>query len=597
MHSARLAISISCLLLCGSVFAAPDLSRFYRPIAPWSGQMILPTVDQRAADGSVPFLVYSSPQRDLVGTVLRLAWDGSTSENAWFDQARPDVVFDQKARELGERFGCRFPTALDGWRRVSPLESLPANRGEGTIEVVLANPVLRNGVLYVTREPVQMNGTRVCLARFEGPADGNRRRIRHFNPRTGFFTGPEEVVTVLPAMGKPGVPPQTSTDAIERSPSNAQGWYLYGRDARGGFLVESIEPRQVTMAWAPCAVSGREPIKQYVSHQHFEYFMQPGAVRVSVFEPRKDQEPNVSGAGMTAYASKVWPVGTRALLIHLFGWRKFADGPAGTEDSLSEAFDLVTGHFSFGVAEVVADPFTGEPRWDIEYKQVYGHNREEIVSGSMKWHAYMGNLQRGWMYSIPVSDTIVRIPELDSYDIDGTVVDPLQGLLRQLDRMMSLYRVGGGTGCAIIRPDISCVQDSHCALYAGLCALVDNLARRPDVVRWRAAKGPDDEEVQRFARLEGLAKDVERSILSNGIVQANWKDFVRSPLGTRNPSKIQSFINTLVSLNTVFPRAAHDNLLHVAADHDYPMWNILTVQAGGTMPGVIPLKPTSLRIK
>ena len=35
---------------------------------------------------------------------------------------------------------------------------------------------------------------------------------------------------------------------------------------------------------------------------------------------------------------------------------------------------------AFGFAEVVKDRFTGEPRWDIEYKQVDGHNREEVVS-------------------------------------------------------------------------------------------------------------------------------------------------------------------------------------------------------------------------
>ncbi len=45
-----------------------------------------------------------------------------------------------------------------------------------------------------------------------------------------------------------------------------------------------------------------------------------------------------------------------------------------------DMLNLVTGHFAFGFAEVVKDRFTGEPRWDIEYKQVYGHNREEVVS-------------------------------------------------------------------------------------------------------------------------------------------------------------------------------------------------------------------------
>jgi hypothetical protein len=31
---------------------------------------------------------------------------------------------------------------FDGWSSISPLESLPANRSEGTIEVMLKEPVL-----------------------------------------------------------------------------------------------------------------------------------------------------------------------------------------------------------------------------------------------------------------------------------------------------------------------------------------------------------------------------------------------------------------------------------------------------------------------
>jgi predicted Abi (CAAX) family protease len=463
---------------------------------------------------------------------------------------------------------------------------------------MLKEPVLRGGVLYVEHEPVQVNGSEVCLARFEGPAEGDRRRIRHFSPRSGFFTGPEETVIIMSAVDRPDeVPVNTSTAEIEQSPLNAQGWYLYGKHIRGGFLVKSIEPRQVTRAWAPCAVSGAERIKQYVSHEHFDYFLKPEMARISVFEPRAELEPNVTGAGMSDYAARVWPVGSKGLLIHLFGWRKFENAPGGKGDKLSEMLDLVTGHFSFGIAEVVLDPFTREPRWDIEYKQVYGHNREEVVSGSMKWHAYMGNLQRGWMYCLPVSDTIVKIPELEPYVLGNQTVDPLNGLARELERMMALYRVGGGTGCSIIRPDLSCVQDSHCALYSGLRLFLDQVANRPEFVQGLGAPGPRNADASRFERLRRLAVDVEKLILSNGIVQANWKDFARNPLGTRHPGTVQSLINTLASLQTVFPRAAHDHLLHFAADRGYPMWNILTVQVGGKMPGVTPLKPTSLRIK
>ena len=163
------------LVLPASVFSATgqtgECSQFYRPIAPWAGQLILPDPGKRAADGSVPFLVFNSPKPELVGRFLRVARDDSQPDDGWFQKARPKVVFAPKTRANGEKAGCRFPTVLDGWDAVSPLDSLPANRSEGTIEVVLKDPVLRGETLFIKDEPVQVNGSHVCLAKFEGPAD------------------------------------------------------------------------------------------------------------------------------------------------------------------------------------------------------------------------------------------------------------------------------------------------------------------------------------------------------------------------------------------------------------------------------------------
>ena len=594
----RVALLLACAVLA---FVGPanavtaDCSQFYRPIAPWTGQMILPDLGKRAPDGSVPFLVFTSPQQNLVGRILRLAWDDSQPEDGWFQKSRPKVVFDPKTRATGEKAGCRFPTILDGWDAVSPLESLPANRHEGTIEVVLKNPILRGETLLVRDEPVQVNGSHVCLAKFVGPADGNQRRIKHFNPRTGFFTGPEEIVTIMPAKARPDdSAPNTSTEKIEESPLNDQGWYMYGKKIRGSFLVKSLEPRVVTRAFPPCLVGGKDRVKDYVARNHFDN-LKPQLARVSIFEPRQDMIPDQTGTGMTGYTERVWPVGTRALLIHLFGWRKLEGAPPSKGDQVSAMLDLVTGHFSFGIAEVIKDPFTGEPRWDIEYKQVYGHNREEVVSGSMKWHAYMGNLRRGWMYCLPVSDTIIGIPELQPFTIGNETIDPLRGLSRELERMMALYRVGGGTGCATIRPDVSCVQDSHAALYSGIHILLEKLGEQPAVKQWLQSKGASDPEVQRFNSLKRLGADIEHAITSFSTAQGSWKDFYANPLGTRPPGSANPILNTLLSLNTLFPRGAHDQFLQMAADRGYPMWSILTVQIGGLMPGVIPLKPNTPR--
>jgi predicted Abi (CAAX) family protease len=564
---------------------------WYRPIAPWVGQIILPPLERRHPDGSVPFLVYCSPDPALIGRILRLAWHPQQATEGWFFKARPDVTFDRRKQSIGEKAGCRFPTQIAGWRSVSALESLPANRSESTIEVSLENPVLHNGALYITREPIQVNGALVCLARFEGAASGNLRRIRHFNPHSREFDGPSEVVTIMPVKPPAGKgPPQTSTTGIEDADGNRLGWYLYGKRGRNGFLVKSIEPRAPLMLTPHQEVTSTDNVQQYLTKGVYEG-LKPDLTRVTRLEPTLQ---NLAGGKQTDRGLSVdhaWPIGSRGLLVHLFGWRRVEGEKRGVMDRLG----IVTGHFSFGIAEVVQDPFTSEPRWRIVYHQVYGHNREEVVSGSIAWHAYMGNLRRGWMYSIPVHDTIIRLPELHPFVIGGRRIDPLRGLARELERMMALYRVGGGSGCSIVRPDVSCVQDAHCALYAALHEFTETVAAHPETRRWlkEGPAGGHDPERARFERLKSLAAEVHRIILTPLGPQGNWRQFVDNPIGTRDPLGARIIVDLLLSTRTIFPRHATDRLLKLAAKRGYPMWSILTVQVGGRIPGIIAQPATS----
>lgn len=549
---------------------------FYKPIGEWAGQIILPPSGRRLENGSVPFLVFCSPQKELIGRILQLSWDPSAKAENWFYDLSVDVNFDPGTRAFGEKAGCRFPTILDGWKKVSPLESLAANRSEGTIEVVLKNPVLKGSTIFIAQEPAQVNGSLVCLAKFTGKAEGNLRKIAHYNPATRKFDGPEEIVTIMPRKAHKGEDaPNTSVELIEKSGMNTGGWYLYGKRLKNTFLVKALEPRLPLLVRPTVCISDVSSIRDYASKRVFDD-LKPGIYRTTLCAD--DQSMSVN---------KQWPVGRKYLLMHLFGWRKLAAAKPGVMDLLN----LVTGHFAFGFAQIVKDGFTGEPRWDIEYKQVYGHNREEVVSGSLKWHAYMGNLRRGWMYSIPVADTIFDIPELQPYKINGRTVDPMRGLARELEKMMAKYRVGSGSGCSMVRPDVSCVQDSHCALNSGLDLLINGLGKHPDVIAWQKAGSAD---AKRFQSLKELAREVEKTITSFGIKQGNWKEFIETPFGTRNPGKIRAIINSLKSVRTVFPRGAYDHLMTLSAKKNYPMWTILTCQIGGLIPGLVPQKPTSL---
>jgi predicted Abi (CAAX) family protease len=78
--------------------------------------------------------------------------------------------------------------------------------------------------------------------------------------------------------------------------------------------------------------------------------------------------------------ARPWAIGDHALLIHAFGG---IGGPGGEP---TPGF-TVTGHFAFGEAEVIADPFGGEPRFDLRYHQIYANNPDGIVAGSQEWSA------------------------------------------------------------------------------------------------------------------------------------------------------------------------------------------------------------------
>jgi predicted Abi (CAAX) family protease len=145
-----------------------------------------------------------------------------------------------------------------------------------------------------------------------------------------------------------------------------------------------------------------------------------------------------------------WQIGDQAVVLHNFG------GIGGIDGETISGF-TVTGHFAFGQATVIADPFTGEPRFALRYHQIYANNPNGIVAGSQDWSAFMGNLQRGWMGTRPVSDVLVQG--------DSAL---LPELAIQAQVLMARYRTGDGTGVSTVTPATSCVQDSSQALWIAI---------------------------------------------------------------------------------------------------------------------------------
>ncbi|MFZ5950767.1 MAG: hypothetical protein ACOYXC_08675 [Candidatus Rifleibacteriota bacterium] len=558
----------------GAAYASKSVQKkFYQPIGKWTGRLYLPKSGKRDIAGGVVIRLENCPDPAMRGKLFWIRWDTREPWEKWFYGLRYDVKIDPEELEKALQNGLNPPVTLNGWKKVSPLESLAGAR-PGDMTVMLKNPVWTGKVLLIKEEPVQICGAHYALVKFLGPAGENRQRVVHFNPATGDFSGPKEIVTIPATFFSRANTPiaRSSTVNIEKSPLNDEGWYIYGRHRGRMFEVEALEPRTAFALNSDISVSGKNEVKSYISREHFDNLRQ-GLVQRTEMVP--DQEHS-------------WQEGDRGLLIHVFGWREHP-----SEKSNPMMMGLVTGHFAFGMAEVVRCPFSGDLRWDYEYRQAYAHNREGIVAGSSKWHCYSGSLKRGWMYTIPISDTVIRIPELDPYDFDGWPVKPWSGLNRQFEKMQALYRTGAGTGISSVRPDISCVQDSHAALYSALRVFEETIAKTGAVKKWLGNNQADPDEIKRYLKLLLLVRDLKKSITTFGIAQSNWRDFFKQPLAARKGNMVKSLINAILSKRSVFPRKGNDNLLRLAADKGYQMWSILTCQIGGDIPDLEPLAPSS----
>lgn len=546
---------------------------WYKPIGDWTGNLILPAPDQRLPDGSVFINITNAPDATLVGKTLRLAAKPGSRLDEWASRIKADVEIPAKARENALKSGTRIPFKLDGWKSVGILESLAAARPQ---EMAVLLPVAEydGERICIEEEPVQINGSQKTLAKFIGPAIGDYRKIVHFDPITQAFTGLQEFVAISPRFFRKASDtiPMTDTHGLEDSAANAEGWYLYGRPGDPIFQVEALEPRAALRITQAETIRGKEAIKANLAEKQF-------ADLTSDLTRQTLWAPAASGGELA------WEVGSRGLLVHLFGWRA---SPAEKKNG-GVVLGIVTGHFSFGEARVVRCPFTGESRWDIDYFQIYCHNQNWIVSGSQKWHAYLGNLRRGWMYTVPVSDTIVQLPGQGRIGSGPNGFDFFQALRRQFGIMMAIYRTGTGRGITTVRTDISCVQDSHGALYGAFREFEAFLRpqQRTDKAGGETVANP------LLEKLTTLVQDIEASITFHGIPSGKWKAFFEKPASQRYSNIFTVVLDSMLSAGTIFPRNAHDRMIEMMADHGLPMYNILVSHIAGRIEGLTPLAASS----
>lgn len=575
----------------------------YQPVSQWGGRLILPPEDETGVDW-VWLEVYNAPPeaQQLIGQTVRLEWSQERLVQDYVKLVTTGIYLNPDTRASVNR-GQVHPVRLNGRPRVGPLQSLAGVRSEDDLVVALdkVTVVSADGAdptLQIAADPVQVGGRAYGLVQVVAPepmeskdeaardCPGNGEcpiefyRVRHYNRATGQFDGLEEVIRfpqVEPAADRFGVFHSTPNQ-WEQSPAGKDGWYIYGdKNAEGMFEVEAIEPRALLRLEADREIAGVEAGKTYIDVENWENT-----------EARKGTIETVSIASDAATASE-WQEGDRGLVLHLFG-------SVGGDRGLSPMFGLVNGHFSFGLAQVVREPITGELQFAVEYRQVYTHNYEGIVSGAIARSEFAGDLRRGWMGVRPFSDAIVKLDTItEDYNFDGITISPLTELMNQLTVITSRYRTGDGTGNSSVTPSTSCVQDSNQALYITIERIKQQVRNSREIQAWLQAN-PDDPQTLRFRRLVSLGSALEKQLAPTGVVRPDWKQNARVLTGiassrerlVRDPSSLS---RALLSWRSILPRRAHDELGKLFLEHGAQLWVLRTNQVGGWDEGIEPLAP------
>lgn len=585
-----------------SLDLADTASTNYQPIGLWMGRLILPSTQcKNFQDDAVQFQVYHTPAEfaHLVGKVVNLTWVEKSDVQDFIRALTLDVRFNHET-EVSQNQGNVLPDRLNGRTRVGPLESLAGARTLNDIIVKLELPVEIDDrprllqrdpptdkdvslTLKIARPPVQITGRFFSLVKILHRLDaaGDRFAVCHYHRPSQQFDGDQETVRIPQVRADRNGLFRSKIDRLEQSPLNSSGWYIYGaKDTTGTFVVQALEPRALTKIVPDRVYFGLPSGLNYLERLNWENVeARKGTLTTTLLDP----------TGNPQQTPVAWKEGDKALVMHIYG------GIGGTKGEATAPFGVVTGHFAYGIARVVRDPFTDELRFDINYCQVYAHNPDGIISGTATWANYMGDLQRGWLGSRPVSDVLIQLDCItEDYDFDGIRVSPLTELQQQLEDMMARYRHGDGDGAALVTPVTSCVQDSNQALYIAIQHLERQVARQPQILAWLRSH-PNHPQTLRFTRLQALGTALEKLLVPMGIVRPDWERNARQLAGiTPQPNLLRAAYKTATSWRTMLPRFAYDEIARVFLKQGAKLWFLRTNQVGGFDPDILPKAPTRL---
>jgi predicted Abi (CAAX) family protease len=364
--------------------------------------------------------------------------------------------------------------------------------------------------------------------------------------------------------------------AIERSRPNDDGWYVSGvPDGEGAFVVQSLVPRSM-IRFAPERIlpAPREGWR-YAKREAWQQLL--AGTTSSVLISGRRAKP--------AELLAEWQAGDRVLVLHVFG------GIGGDQQEDGLLFGRSLGHFAYGIADLEIEPLAAELSVAVQYRQVYAHNPEGLISGAHDRWRYLGDRQWGWLGLRPVADILVRFPPFTCpYRIGDQERSPLDGFEAQLAAMMARYRLGDGTGATFVGPANNCSQDSNQALFAALRQLQAEIAALdPEVLRQWQRRHPD--QAQRLQALGRFERELRQVLLPFGGLREDWRqqEFVLGSSLEDRP--LNNLVRGLGSWRTLLPRLASDTVLRVFLHHGASALVMRSNQVGGDHPSIAPLAP------
>lgn len=557
----------------------------YRPIAPWMGRLILPSPEQRENVKGVLFEVHhaDTAYQHLVGQVVHLRWhdDPEVQVRVW--TAARDLYFDSQV-EQSIKEGLVHPERLNGWRLVTPLESLAGARPNDDVIVSLREPVVVDerqeqeeaSRLYISHEPMQITGRYYGLVTFLELAQESEEmfRVIHFNRATRQFDGAEEIVrlpqTLIDAFGIY----RSTSPGIEQSPLNTVGWYIYGAKARDGvFVVQALAPRALLRLQPDQIIFGQNPARHYVKKLAWkDASSQKGKVSSVLLHPQEDEDQN---------AIDEWRVGDCALVVTTYG---------GITGKKKEPYPypggFYFGHYSYGAARVIHEPLADELMFDIEYYQVFSSNADGLIPGTIHWTRYIGDRQFGMLGYRPVCDVLIKLDAFTApYDFAGEPISALSELAFVLESVMPIYRIGDGMGGVYFGVANNCTQDSNQALYAAIKDLDITIKTHP-LVEAMLQRYPED--VARFNRLLELGQALKQKLLPFGNARADWRYNFRLLDSSLREKPLVNLLRGLATWRAMTPRWASNAVTEVFLEHGASVWVLRTNQVGNFDPDMLP---------